>query len=477
MMVSKAVKIRLGVFLALGGLMLAVFFILVAGKTLMQRRDEYFIKFENYSVSGLQVGGTVNYQGIPVGRVEQIKIDPQDVSKIIIKISVDAGTPIKEDAQAVLTLVGITGVKAVEIRGGTNQANSLKPGSYIRAGSSTFDDLSGRAVSIADKIDAIASNIDNLTDAENRANIANILKQTSLLLQDTRMNISTTLNNLNQLSANIVTVSAGLDDNMNRITGAFTKNLDDLTQTTTSSIRDISGQTTASLGEISGSANRNMTSLNEKVQQKLDLLASAAKGAIDTIAVASKNNLDKVSGTLDRNMESLIASTKMSIEKLTSQLSGELDVISGSLQTGISGLSAQANQILSETKTQLNSIGTNSNTLILNTSRDIALITGKINQSLDAVNRIIESPEFTSLVANVNTLSSQLAEANMKGLVTELTTTVNRAATLIGNIDRAVVRNRANLSDTLESLREAAENLNEFSRQIADQPSLLLRGN
>lgn len=476
-MVSKAIKIRLGIFLMLGGLMLTVFFVLVAGKTLMQRRDEYFIKFANYSVAGLQVGGSVNYQGIPVGRVEQIKIDPKDVTKIIIRISVDAGTPIKADTEAVLTLVGITGVKAVELKGGTNQAKLLHPGAYIRAGSSTFDDLSGRAVSIADKIDAIATNINNLTDTENRENIANILKQTSLLLQDTRSNIATTLGNLNQLSANIVTVSAGLDDNMNRITGAFTKNLDDLTQTTTSSIKEISSQTTTSLGEISGSANRNITSLNDKVQQKLDLLASAAKGAIDTISVASKISLDKVAGTMDRNMEALISSTKLNIENLSNKLSKELDLISGSLQTGITSLSTQAGLILNETQTQLINLGTNSNAFILNTSKDIAMITGKINQSLDSVNRIIESPEFKSLVANVNTLSAQLAEANVKGLVTELTTTVNRAATLIGNIDRAVVRNRANLSDTLESLREAAENLNEFSRQIADQPSILLRGN
>ena len=48
---------------------------------------------------------------------------------------------------------------------------------------------------------------------------------------------------------------------------------------------------------------------------------------------------------------------------------------------------------------------------------------------------------------------------------------------MVSNVDRLLISNRANLTEILESLREASENLNEFSRQIADQPSIILRGN
>jgi hypothetical protein len=40
-----------------------------------------------------------------------------------------------------------------------------------------------------------------------------------------------------------------------------------------------------------------------------------------------------------------------------------------------------------------------------------------------------------------------------------------------------ILRNRANINETMESLREATANLNEFSRQIAEQPSIIIRGN
>ncbi len=421
-MVSKAAKVRLGIFITVGVLLLVVFFAVVAGNRLVERRDLYYIKFANYSVGGLQVGGAVNYQGIRIGRVEQIRIDPQDVTQIIITISVEAGTPIKEDTEVVLVPVGITGIKAVDIRGGTNEARLLKPRSFIKTGTSMFDDITDRALSIAEKIDEIASNISSMTDEENRRNLAEILNQTSLLLSDTRANLSTTLFSLNQIAANTAEVTAGLGDNLSRLTDDLTKNLDSISTVTT---------------------------------RNLDLLGSGAT----------------------RNLDSLTSTTQTSIERLTDSLSAELALIGENLNQTITELNQQTSDLLADTRFHLNNIGSHSDAMILQTSQDIAAITLKINNSLERVNLLLASPEFDQLIANVNTLSVQLANANLKDLVGELTTTISRAGTLITNIDRTIIRNRANLNETLESLREASENLNEFSRQISDQPSILLRGN
>jgi phospholipid/cholesterol/gamma-HCH transport system substrate-binding protein len=454
-MVSRSVKIRLGVFLTLGTVLVAGFFLLVMGNRLVERMDTYYLRFENYSVTGLQEGGAVNYQGIKVGRVDKIKIDPQDVTKIIITIKVQGGTPIKEDTEAVLILVGITGLKAVEIRGGTNQTRSLKPGSYIKTGTTMIDSISDRAVSIADKIDSLATNLNNMTDAENRKNISEILRQTSLLLNDTRTNIASTLLNLNQLSENTVRVTSGLSENLNQITASFTRNLDTLTQTSKTSLESVTGSASTTLQDLSESTTRAMNTMSDKVAQKLDLLTNSATMAMDSIGVATRNSL----------------------EKLTTQLNRELDKISFNLNNTIADVQTQAKMLLEDTRNNLNTIGTNSNELILSTSRQITQISTNINHSLEKINAIFDSPEFESLVGNLNTLSGQLTEANMKGLVAELTTTVNRAAALINNIDRTIVKNRANLTETMDSLREAMENLNEFSKQIADQPWIMLRGN
>ena len=308
-MVSKAAKIRLGLFLSVGISILVLFFIVVAGRHLMQSQDIYFIEFENYSVTGLHVGGTVNYNGIPVGRVEEIKIKPNDVTKVVLKVGLDKGTPIKSDSEAILIWVGITGVKAVEIRGGNNQAADLKPKSFIRRGVSSLDDISTRALTIAEKIDVIATNISSMTNPENQANLAGILGKTNSILAATETDLASTLQSLSVLAANAAEMSR------------------------------------------------------------------------------------------------------------------------------------------------------------------------KLNSSLDRVNNVLTSAELDSLVANINSISAQLKEADIQNLIGQLSETTSKTGSVVSNVDRLLISNRANLTEILESLREASENLNEFSRQIADQPSIILRGN
>ncbi|MDZ4181667.1 MAG: MlaD family protein, partial [Candidatus Cloacimonadaceae bacterium] len=415
-MTSRSVKVRLGIFITLGLALLIIFFAVVAGNRLIQKRDIYYIQFENYSVSGLQVGGAVNYQGIKVGRVDQIKIDPKDITKIIITISVDRGTPIKSDTEAVLVAVGITGIKAVEIRGGSNEARLMEPKTFIKSGSSMFDDITDKAMSIAEKVDQIAANISNLTDEENRKNIAEILNQTSLLLYDTRTNLSSTLASFHEIARNTSEVTAGLGANLDKLTNNLTKNLDDLTSTTT--------------------------------------------GNIDAMSNATISTLNNVSSSATRNLDSLSIVTRKSLEDMTAKLSMELDMISNSLNQTILDVNTQTNLLLTDTRYHLNNIGSHSDEMILATTKQITEITMNINRSLDRVHMLFASEEFDSLIKNVNVLSVQLADANVKGLVSELATTVNRAGSLIANLDRTLVRSRSNLLETIESLRDASENLN-----------------
>jgi methyl-accepting chemotaxis protein len=115
--------------------------------------------------------------------------------------------------------------------------------------------------------------------------------------------------------------------------------------------------------------------------------------------------------------------------------------------------------------------------MILLATREIAQLSLEVNKSISRVNQLLESDDFEGIVSNLNSISAKLTEVNMKDLVSELVVTLNKTSTAIGNIDRMILRNRANINETMESLREATANLNEFSRQIAEQPSIIIRGN
>src|ERR687897_66059 len=79
------------------------------------------------SVSGLQEGGQVLYRGIPVGRVAEIRIDPDNVENVLVVVEIDRATPIKEDTIATLEFQGLTGIAYVQLRGGTQESARLDP--------------------------------------------------------------------------------------------------------------------------------------------------------------------------------------------------------------------------------------------------------------------------------------------------------------------------------------------------------------
>ena len=79
------------------------------------------------SVSGLQDGGQVLYRGIPVGRVAEIRIDPDNVEQVLVLVEIDRATPIKKDTIATLEFQGLTGIAYVQLRGGTQESARLDP--------------------------------------------------------------------------------------------------------------------------------------------------------------------------------------------------------------------------------------------------------------------------------------------------------------------------------------------------------------
>ena len=87
-------------------------------------RTVYRIRFEN-SVSGLLVGAAVLFNGIRVGEVTDLRLDPDDPLKVMATVAVAANTPVRADTQVGLDFQGLTGVPVVAMQGG---ATAFPPG-------------------------------------------------------------------------------------------------------------------------------------------------------------------------------------------------------------------------------------------------------------------------------------------------------------------------------------------------------------
>ncbi|MEX0915466.1 MAG: MlaD family protein, partial [Wenzhouxiangellaceae bacterium] len=78
----------------------------------------YEIRF-NESVIGLSDGSPVLYNGVNVGRVTDLDLNPDDVREVLVTVEIEAEVPVHEDTVATIRLTGLTGSAAIQLSGGS----------------------------------------------------------------------------------------------------------------------------------------------------------------------------------------------------------------------------------------------------------------------------------------------------------------------------------------------------------------------
>src|SRR5215467_13656921 len=120
-------------YVAVGAFVLAVIFlafvaVLWLGHTEFGEQARRYYIFFSGSVAGLNKGSQVQYNGIPVGRVVDIRLDPDNLEQIQVTVEIDPSiVDIKTDARAFLDTSILNTIATVQVRGGTRQAPQLEP--------------------------------------------------------------------------------------------------------------------------------------------------------------------------------------------------------------------------------------------------------------------------------------------------------------------------------------------------------------
>ena len=84
---------------------LLVFIVWLAGSGLARQYDLYDIVFQG-PVRGLSQGAEVHFNGIKVGEVSKITLDPKDTRLVIARAQVTSDVPIRVDSYATLAAPG-----------------------------------------------------------------------------------------------------------------------------------------------------------------------------------------------------------------------------------------------------------------------------------------------------------------------------------------------------------------------------------
>ncbi|WP_395941606.1 MlaD family protein [Campylobacter coli] len=190
---------------------------------------EYYEIHTQESVAGLGIKAPVRLLGVEIGNVENISIYDKENLGVNILIKIKKGTPIKEDTFATLQLQGITGLKFIQLQGGSKNSPRLQAKGeeefpviqFKESFFATIDRQSEHIFSLVKRAD------DKSKELFSDKNIKNLEILLSNLAQ-----LSTTLNeNSKALSQNITNTSLKLGemaDNVSLSAKGFNSSLKDI---------------------------------------------------------------------------------------------------------------------------------------------------------------------------------------------------------------------------------------------------------
>jgi phospholipid/cholesterol/gamma-HCH transport system substrate-binding protein len=219
-MATKAQKIRLALFLLISTGVLLAFLFLLAGARYLEHRDRYYVEFKDIPVGGLSIGAQVKYMGFRVGQVEEIKISRDDVSTVLVDISINPQllpNAVRANTRASMASQGITGQKYIELVAGSQEVEVLAPGSRIQTSESFLSTIDERAEILTTKVEQVLNNLILLTSERNTEHVTSALQGASRLVQsvstiadENRAPLQATFANLEQTTRSLAGAAVAL---------------------------------------------------------------------------------------------------------------------------------------------------------------------------------------------------------------------------------------------------------------------------
>ena len=264
-------------YVAVGGFVLACIIGLVvtllwlAGVQYSQEFEYYQTNFKG-AVTGLGKGTAVRYNGIDVGRVQNLEFDPTDPQRVIVTLQVQPGLNIREDSRASIASQGLTGGSFVEIDGGTPNSPLLtaQPGQrypVIKSKASALEQLEESAPVLVAKLNNAVDRVRDLLSDQNRKSITEILTnldETTAAIAKRSGDIDAMLHNFNAMSGKLGSVLTDVDEDFDQL-GKLSKDADAFVKSPAlSDISSITGdmkKLLASLTRLSNQLDREPTKL------------------------------------------------------------------------------------------------------------------------------------------------------------------------------------------------------------------------
>src|SRR5450432_626313 len=296
--------------LVAGGLFVGTMVVIsggIGGATVPHRA---YFKF----AGGVQPGALVRYGGMTVGKVERVRVDPGNTTRIEIALLVSRDAPLKTDSVAKISTLGPLTDNYIEVSTGSQQTAVAPPGSVLLsaeafglpqlgdAAQAMLPDLQRALQKLNQNLDGLQVTLaraNDLLNDRNRASIGNSLNKLDRLVAEVRPKATNSLDNLNGL----------LTDARPKVSASLS-NVQELTAKLEPLLQGLKAAT--------ASANDTLAHVDSTLVENRSDIRASVTGLRDTVA-KSATLLNELNQTLDgnsTNIDDLLNNMRMTTENL-----------------------------------------------------------------------------------------------------------------------------------------------------------------
>jgi phospholipid/cholesterol/gamma-HCH transport system substrate-binding protein len=199
------------------------------GKNLFDNSNKLFVVYEN--VAGLATSAPVTLNGLTIGKVNSITINPD--GKLLVELHITTDFPISKSSIAEIYDSGLVGGRQIAIKPNLLDKNYTVSGDYLQASSKLgltdalaqqLEPLQAKIQELLVNADAMFTNVNDILDTQTRQNLKISIaslnttlsefsvasKNINELLVENKSKFNNTLKNVDKVTGNFATISDSL---------------------------------------------------------------------------------------------------------------------------------------------------------------------------------------------------------------------------------------------------------------------------
>lgn len=495
-METKANFVLIGAFTLAGLLGILGFFLWFAQVELDRQFDYYDIRFS--SVSGLGNASDVRFSGLPVGQVVDVRLSPNQDGTILVRVEVDAETPVRADSIATIEAQGVTGVSFVGIDPGSPEAPLLEPTDEqpvpeITAGRSTLQSLSEDAPRLLEESLQLVSDVGDLLGTENRDRINSIIAN----VESASADFAETLEGVSGISTTVNDFAEQIsrfNETLNTLTGDLT----DVLQTADATLTSIGELSEQGKGVLTTSDDT-LTSAKSAIERTENYIATdltqatadlrATTAALQSELSALATDARALMATLNTTGETATArlqeaqTTLLATDALISRLDGTAEAVTETADTLDALIRDEGAPLLSETRTMVAEADRAIASVATIANEDLPVIIADIRQTAETFRSVAtevggnlttssQSAKVVLETARVTLEDAQVSFANANTTLAAINDALETGDRALGAAERAFTGADRILNEDLDGIISGLEsslgNLDSAIAQVSE---------